>query len=280
MSVDGEPSDSATILAYINTQGLPESKYKTLRQQMIDLHWNALVVAETWWIRDSYSWDSWVVGSTTFPSHPRTIGHQNGGMILVVPQPLQHHIFPIHNTEYTITFRYFQYTVMAVYLPPRLDPPTVSSLLSSSPAVDFLVGDFNIHLGKLTRDNHTSEPTRIDAVFQATERLNLSHCPAQLGRAGPHHVFSKSNHPPDWGYHPSPVQSDHGIMLLEIPPLSSPSPSPTPLPPLAPSPRDGGAATMPPTTPHASASRTSPHPRSNTNSAPAILPYVNPWPTP
>src|SRR5690349_17923621 len=112
MSASPGSQDTASILAYFNVHGLTESKYKTLRKQMIDLHWNALIISETWWIKDSYQHDPFVIGSTTPPSRLRTIGHQNGGMILLVPPALHPDIYPIHSTEYTITFRFFSHIIV------------------------------------------------------------------------------------------------------------------------------------------------------------------------
>lgn len=215
MSGDGDGQNSA-LLAYLNVNGLTETKYRNLRTYMTNNSLPALVLAETWWIKGSYDWDPWVTGSTIPPTQLRTTGHQNHGMILVVPDQHRSQIFPIDSTQYSITFRFFGRTVVAVYLPPQLSNAEISQVLLRTPNPDLCLGDFNIRLGRLSRDSHTSEPARIDAVFQATARQQLHFRAANLGKPRPDHAFCRSDEILRWGYYPSPVTSDHGLMLMEI----------------------------------------------------------------
>ena len=215
------PPQRKRVLGYINAHGLTASKYNTLRQKLIQDQWDALVIAETWWIPGSFDWDPWVAATSVLPPI-RATGHQNHGMLLVVPPGSRAEVYALDTTQYSISFRFFGSTVKAVYLPPSLDSQAVSSTLLRAPVPHFTMGDFNIRLGQLTSDHTLSEPERIHAVFAATDRHNLLLQPASLGRPRTDHIFASPLAVTEWGYYPSPVPSDHGLMLAELPTRTDP----------------------------------------------------------
>ena len=182
------PPQRKCVLGYINAHGLTASKYNTLRQKLIQDRWDALVIAETWWIPGSFDWDPWVAATSVLPPI-RATGHQNHGMLLVVPPGSRAEVYALDTTQYSISFRFYGSTVKAVYLPPSLDSQPVSSTLLRAPVPHFTMGDFNIRLGQLTSDHTLSEPERIHAVFAATDRHNLLLQPATLGRPRTDHIF-------------------------------------------------------------------------------------------
>ncbi|KAI9095797.1 hypothetical protein DFS34DRAFT_163107 [Phlyctochytrium arcticum] len=209
-------------LAYVNAQGLSDAKYTTLKELFDRWQWGALVVAETWGVPRNATSCNWIMASSTLPATARTVGHQNGGLILVVPPLYQHHVSLIGVSEFSITFRYFHHIIRAVYLPPRLDDDTITTILTQHPPPHILLGDVNIRLGALTNDSTTTEPGRRDTIFTITDTHDLIHTRPTHGKTTTDLVFAQPGLVPDWGYYRNVIRSDHGLMSLELSSLPSP----------------------------------------------------------
>jgi hypothetical protein len=85
-------------------------------------------------------------------------------MILCRPE-LKQHIDVMLLSEFSIKIKIQKEVLAVTYLPPRLSPIQVQQILHDIGNVDYLVGDFNVRLGKKRNNDTTSGPVdRINVI--------------------------------------------------------------------------------------------------------------------
>ena len=205
---------------YWNCQGLSLSKLAYINACISNLTTDIFVISEHWFAANQdMVLSPFFLASSPRPRNQRTVGHENGGIALFAHPQLRHLITLSTTKEFAIQFALERHHLSAVYLPPRLTPGEVQSVLNSlAPIPDTLLGDVNVRYGKDSRDNRRWNPARGDTLSSWTSTKGLNHILCHTGCSRNDHVFSV--HPLHWEYLPLSdihLSSDHDVMAIEFP---------------------------------------------------------------
>lgn len=169
---------------------------------------------------ESYSSSKYFICSSRLPANCRVVGHENGG-ILVVGQP-SIKITVLKTTTDYVTFKIGTEVITCVYLPPSMDDGRVQSVLNDIPKSNIVLGDFNIRLGPMNKDNKIEPAGRVAVVTSYFNEQMLSFVQCKWDDSTQHprvdHVFCDKTIV-EWTFHRTEdlgYSSDHGYMKLSI----------------------------------------------------------------
>ena len=88
---------------------------KILSKHLTDI----IIITETWQVQDYALYAPLVVAIST--PIPKTAAQRgNGGLVILTRPGLKNNFYILDTTTQSITFRYKQYSIHAVYLPPSM----------------------------------------------------------------------------------------------------------------------------------------------------------------
>jgi Reverse transcriptase (RNA-dependent DNA polymerase) len=153
--------------------------------------------------------------SSPRPAQQRQVGHENGGLAVLVHPIHRGNVHVIHTHEFFITIRFLQRTITAVYFPPRLSDADIENICMLIPQCDMILGDTNVRYGAQRRDPQSRNRTRGNTLDIITRNKGMDHLVPENGFSGNDHVFSRV--PFTWNYRTDiETQTDHGCIIGQI----------------------------------------------------------------
>ena len=157
---------------YLNIGGLSADKWRVIAPLVSTSDIYAL--AETWHMLPDLQHPQLLTASRP-PTHLRTVGHQNGGILCFVSDRIRPMIHSLHTTEYSIRFNILAHTVLIVYLPPSMDKYAFLGQLSPPQTpLSLIIGDINTRLGRVYGNDRSGPPDRVDSVRLVSQLNGLT----------------------------------------------------------------------------------------------------------
>lgn len=218
-------------IASFNVRGLSIEKQQVIERWLASGTHHLICISETWLQRQNqYSSNPFYVTQSN-PTLSNHYQRSHGGLLLLSHPSLHPIITTLHTTSYLIVVQVGCYRLAFAYLPPSLPDSAVLAELEgiSHFKLDYLLGDFNVRLGRLSGDSTTTHSSRKSLLFNWVNRHSLSYF-RNINDACSHndHCFSVTD--PHWHYRwlGDSVNTDHGLMSFSVKASESlPPPVPT-----------------------------------------------------
>jgi hypothetical protein len=212
-----------------NCHGMTPSKFQNIIS-LINTSYDIIFIQEHWFTN---FYNSTVISHPTFfngsppPSQKRTIGHENGGLCILMDPKLRFHCKLLHSSESLIILQAFSsINIATTYLPFRLPLSFIDNFFPPCIAIDLLVGDFNFHLLENYSKRNT-ETTKAKAIFRTTLSKGLQWTTPNYNfengsqPSGPDHCFLNPDKIKKIFIDYRPIEehsmfSDHGLFKIEF----------------------------------------------------------------
>ena len=161
-------------LGYVNCQGLTVQKMSHIESLLSSQTYHIIICAEHWFpVHVHFNNSDYYLCSSPQESF-RTVGHQNGGLVMFAAPHIRQ-LITIHQfTFFSITFSIGPTRISTVYYPPRLTDQNILDVINSENQNSSIwLGDFNFRLGDLTNDKSTSNLNRFKSICQRLPNLYL-----------------------------------------------------------------------------------------------------------
>ena len=214
-------------IGYINVRGLTDDKFFLFTRYIkespiltVSPSFDVLFISESWFINhEAHLSHPYVLSSSVLRS-PRTMGHQNGGIIVLISQSMKKQIVSVTSTEFFITINLAVpcLSITGVYFPPSLCDSNVELELRKLNNSDIILGDINVRYGSAWNDLVSGPPGR-KYVFDSFVTLkNLVHLRSDRGNTRVDHVFVNPHVVPtcQLSFITPSVSTDHPLVSLSI----------------------------------------------------------------
>lgn len=152
-------------------------------------------------------------------NHPNHCSRGQGGLIALSNNPQNFQV--IQTTEYTISLKFQNLVISAVYFPPSLKLPTISQILTNLPVSNIILGDINVRYGVRFKDICTN-PSRRQLLENFFSANGFCHSIPTNLHTKTDHLFHSSNLRVDWELvADNSFKSDHLLMKVELPDVIS-----------------------------------------------------------
>lgn len=208
-------------IAYCNVRGLNDTCFDSIVSYIHNLHYDIVVVSETWFLNQHrYKSHSFYLQESIPSNNTHTTRRQNGGLLLLASPTIANLISITSVTQYsiTITMTNSDERIGFVYFPPSLSNNIIQLELQAIGQIDCLIGDLNIRLGTLSGDKIVTASERKTIINRHISQYHLRYIRNKnenvVSRTD--HVFSNINQL-QWTYDKPNFTSDHQIISLSIP---------------------------------------------------------------
>jgi hypothetical protein len=210
-------------LGFFNSQGCNSKKFDILTSQ-IPSDFDLLVIAETWNCDEPLRRQHPFFVISSIPRH-QSRTHNSGGLMLLCSPKFKPFITATDASHHHISFTIFNTSFSAFYLPPSLNLSSFTSTFKSALSFgsQIFLGDINVRFGKIVGDSTIVDRPRYEFIsrFRLMNNLIL-HKPSNIVPIRDH-LLTTPSFCPSYEYIPHPtIRSDHSVMHITFPQLSSP----------------------------------------------------------
>jgi hypothetical protein len=205
-------------IAYVNVRGLNSLAYQNILNWIQGSTYKIVVASESWFLnRNQYLSNSFYLGESSY-SEPKFYGRRrDGGLVAFISPSIRESTSIFYKSEYILGIIHGSLKIGFVYFPPSLDNEVIKQELGSLGSVDYLLGDFNVRLGKVSGDSISNCRDRTNVLNDFNSLFHLQYyrnsnieCVSRTD-----HVFSSRS--VSWNYLCDlPFQTDHGLITFNV----------------------------------------------------------------
>ncbi|PVV02140.1 hypothetical protein BB560_003416 [Smittium megazygosporum] len=205
-------------VGFWNVCGLSGHKWlasvNAIESKEVDL----LFLAETWFVDQKLHIRHKYYIASSAPVYQKKINsHQPSGIMCLVSDELRQSITSTSFSKYSVSVRFSSFSIAAVYFPPSMDVPTITSYMPTQP-VDILLGDINTKFGVKFGTKQVGPSAKVNYFNDYTSENGLLHLIPTPPESTPDHAFVKIGINATWNFcsRLSSGLSDHCFMVLSF----------------------------------------------------------------